>query len=172
MSHYVCHALNETLQCSTCCVRLPMPLAMPIRFNSCSVRPVIFYLSPEWPPLRGLIFRRSRVRDSPAPASLVICIPHLHRVIRGAQGVLSFIGWGVTVSQLDLPSLTPLSVSVFGRLQLGASHWATSVVLLQVVDNLPPILWYYRFSTKRLLAMEDFTCTFKSMSGKFKCRRL
>ena len=30
-------------------------------------------------------------------------------------------------SQLDLPSLTPLSVAGCGRLQLGGQHWATSV---------------------------------------------
>ena len=35
-------------------------------------------------------------------------------------------GGGVT-SQLDLPSLTPLSVASCGRLQLGVIHWATSV---------------------------------------------
>ena len=34
---------------------------------------------------------------------------------------------GVTASQLDLPSLTPLSVARCGRLQLGAPHWATTV---------------------------------------------
>ena len=34
--------------------------------------------------------------------------------------------WGAT-SQLDLPSLTPLSVAGCGSLQPGAPHWATSV---------------------------------------------
>ena len=29
---------------------------------------------------------------------------------------------------IDLPSLTPLSVAGFGRLQLGVRHWATSVI--------------------------------------------
>ena len=53
---------------------------------------------------------------------------------RGAQGVL-LMRVGVTVSQLDLPSLMPLSVAACGRLQLGVAHWATSVALLQVVDN-------------------------------------
>ena len=53
----------------------------------------------------------------------------------GAHGVLPCKGWGVTVSQLDLPSLTPLSGAGCGRLQLEASHWATWVTLLQVVDN-------------------------------------
>ena len=41
----------------------------------------------------------------------------------------------VPTSQLDLPSLTLLSVAGCGRLQLGVPHWATSVALLQVVDN-------------------------------------
>ena len=54
---------------------------------------------------------------------------------RGAQGVLPYEGRGVTVSQLDLPSLTPLSVAGCGRLQLEAAHWPIWVTLLQVVDN-------------------------------------
>ena len=54
---------------------------------------------------------------------------------RGAQGVLPCEGRVVTASQLDLPSLTPLSVAGCGRLQLEAAHWATWVTLLQVVDN-------------------------------------
>ena len=40
-------------------------------------------------------------------------------------------------SQLDLPSLMPLSVAGCGRLQLEAAHWATWVTLLQVVYNRP-----------------------------------
>ena len=40
----------------------------------------------------------------------------------------------LTVSQLDVPSLTPLSVAVCGLLQLGVAHRATSVALLQVVN--------------------------------------
>ena len=51
---------------------------------------------------------------------------------QGAQGVLPMRAGGAT-SQLDLPSLTPLSVAGCGRLQLGVPHWATSVIL-QVVD--------------------------------------
>ena len=35
---------------------------------------------------------------------------------------------GGATSQLDLPSLTPLSVAGCGWLQLGALHWATSVI--------------------------------------------
>ena len=48
----------------------------------------------------------------------------------GAYGVLLIQMVGVTASQLDLPSLTPLSVAGCGRLQLGVAHWATSVALL------------------------------------------
>ena len=48
----------------------------------------------------------------------------------GAQGVFPCEGWEVTASRLDLPSLTTLSVAGYGRLQLGAAHWATSVTLL------------------------------------------
>ena len=59
----------------------------------------------------------------------------------GAQEVLPCKGWGVTASKLDLPSLTPLSVAGCGRLQLEAAHWATWVILLQVVDN-----WPHKFS--------------------------
>ena len=53
------------------------------------------------------------------------------------KGVLPCEGWGVTDSQLDLPSLAPLSVAECGGLQLGVAYWATSVTLLQVVDNWP-----------------------------------
>ena len=71
----------------------------------------------------------------------------------GTRGVLPTRVGGAT-SQLDLPSLTPLSVAGCGRLQLGVPHRATSVALLQVVDNWPDsiLLW-------GLLAIEDFTFT-------------
>ena len=36
-------------------------------------------------------------------------------------------GVGEAPSQLDLPSLMPLSVACCDRLQLGVPHWATSV---------------------------------------------
>ena len=77
---------------------------------------------PLWPHRQsvGLAFPMSRVRVPEAAASLVICGPHLHRAIRGPQGVLNRVGGGVTASQLDLPFLTPLSFAGYGRLQLGA----------------------------------------------------
>ena len=60
----------------------------------------------------------------------------IYSVYEGAQGVLPMMARGVT-SQLDLQSLTPLSVAGCGRLQLGVAHQATSVALLQLVDNWP-----------------------------------
>ena len=68
---------------------------------------------PEWPHRQcvGVAFRWSRVRVPVAAASLVICGPHLHRALRGAQWVLPWVVWGVTASQLDPPSLTSLSVA-------------------------------------------------------------
>ena len=65
-------------------------------------------------------YPRARVRVQVVVASLAICSQRLHRAIRGAQGVLPCVGWGVTASQLDLPTLTPLSVAGCGRLQLKA----------------------------------------------------
>ena len=62
-----------------------------------------------------------------AATSLAISRPRLHRVIRGAQGVLPMRVGGAT-SQLYLQSLTPLSVAGCGPLQLGVPYWATSVI--------------------------------------------
>ena len=78
---------------------------------------------------------------------------------RGTQGVLPMRVVGVgTTSQLDPPSLTPLSVAGFVRLQLGVTNWAASVTSLQLVDNWPPPTFCgSRFSTGRLLAIEDVT---------------
>ena len=63
---------------------------------------------------------------------------------------------GGATSQLDLPSLTPLSVAGCGRLQLGVPHWATSVDYCKwlIID---PTFCGRRFSTGRLLAIEVFT---------------
>ena len=54
-------------------------------------------------------------------------------VLRGSCPVKG----GVADSQLDLPSLTLLSIAGCGRLQLRVAYWATSVALLQVADNWP-----------------------------------
>ena len=68
--------------------------------------------------LIGLAYPRTRVRASVAAPSLTICSPHLHCAICRAQRVL-LMRVGGSTSQLDLPSLTPLSVAGCGRLQLG-----------------------------------------------------
>ena len=65
----------------------------------------------------GLAYPRTSFRASLATESLVICLPHLHRAIRGAQGVLLMRVGGATI-QLDISSPTPLSVAGFGLLQL------------------------------------------------------
>ena len=55
-------------------------------------------------------------------------VAELHRFIlcTSRSGGTAHEGGGAT-SQLDLPSLTPLSVAGCGRLLLGVPHWATSV---------------------------------------------
>ena len=75
----------------------------------------------------GLAYPWKRVRAPVAAASLEICWPRLHRAVRGAHGVLQTHDGGGATSQLNLPSLTPLSVADCGRLQLGVPYWATSV---------------------------------------------
>ena len=61
---------------------------------------------------------------------------------------------GVTSSQLDLPSLTPLFAAC-GRLQLWVSHFTTSVTLLQVAV-IDPTNNGRRFSSWEHLAIEDY----------------
>ena len=70
--------------------------------------------------------------------------PDLYYLL-GAQGVLPMRMGGAT-SQLDLPSLTPLSEPGCGRLQLGVLHWATRVDYwnLLIID---PTFCDCRFST-------------------------
>ena len=74
---------------------------------------------------------------------------------RGTQGVLPMRVWSAT-SQLDLPSVAPLSAVGCGRLQLGVPNWATSVDYCKqlIID---PTFCGSRFSTRRLLPLEDFT---------------
>ena len=64
---------------------------------------------------------------------------------------------GGKTSQLDLLSLTPLSVAGCGRLQL-VPHWATSIDYCTklIID---PTFCGCGFSTERLLAIEEFTFT-------------
>ena len=77
------------------------------------------------------VFQRTRID----PAYYTLNLQGAFACAGGAQGSLPYKWWGVTASQWDLLSLTLLFVTGCGRLQLGAAHWATSVLLLQVVDN-------------------------------------
>ena len=74
---------------------------------------------------------------------------------------------GGATSQLDLSSLTPLSIAGCGRLQLGVPHWATSVYYCKylIID---PTFFGSRFSTGRLMAIEDFTFYF---TGRTKLKK-
>ena len=87
----------------------------------------------------------------------------LHRFILCTRrsGVLP-MRVGVATSRLDLESLTLLSVAGCGRLQLGVSHWATSVDYCKLL-LIDPTLCGSRFCTGRLLAIEDFSflCTIR-----------
>ena len=73
----------------------------------------------------------------------------------GSQEALLCRGYKVTVSQLDLTSLTPLYIAGCGRLQLGVAHCATSVSvnypLLQVYLIIDPTNNGSRFSSVGLL---------------------
>ena len=59
----------------------------------------------------------------------ILAVAELHRFIlctRHPGGTAMWVG-GAT-SQLNLPSLMPLSIAGCGQLQLGVPHWATSVI--------------------------------------------
>ena len=67
------------------------------------------------------------VRWSGSAVSLVICSPARIAVCNTWSSLgTALCRVGGATSQLDLPSLTPLSVAGCGWLQLGAPHWATS----------------------------------------------
>lgn len=60
-----------------------------------------------------------------------ICGPHLNYA-SGAQRALPRKGWGATASQVDppldrrhCPLMTPLSVDIWCRMQLGVENWVT-----------------------------------------------
>ena len=103
------------------------------------------FLYPEWPrTCTSMVWHfegRTFAANSVQQVLWFAAQPALQCAIRGAQGVLPCVGWGGATSQLDLPSLTPLSVAGCGWLQLGAPHLDTSVNLLRVVDNWTHIQW-------------------------------
>ena len=88
---------------------------------------------------------------------------------RGAQGVLLIWVVGAT-SQLDLPSLMPLSVAGLGRMQLGVSHWST------LVDCCKTLIIDPTFCGSRFSHEEDpghrrlyLYCTFKRINKAVQC---
>ena len=97
------------------------------------------------------------------------CVPvvlvalRLHRFILCTRhsGVQPKMVGGAT-SQLDLSSLTPLSVAGCGRLQLEVPHCATSVDYCKQLI-IGPTFCGSRFSTGKLLSIEDFTFIFKRL---------
>ena len=98
------------------------------------VTPGMLIITNQWYTLSGrtgsalAVFRRSHVRGSLSAASLVICSPARIAVCNTwSSGGTALCRVGGVTSQLDLPSLTPVSVAGCGWLQLGAPHWATSV---------------------------------------------
>ena len=73
--------------------------------------------------------------------------------------------------QLDPPSLTPLSVASCGRLHLGVPNWVTSVDYCKQLI-IGSKLCGSRFSTGRLLAIEDFTSYFYKNFRHTSCQKM
>ena len=121
-------------------------------------------LYPEWPHRQciGLTFRRLHVSGSLTAASLVICSPHCTVQYVELSGYCPLQGGGCdqsigSTSCSDHNQLRKMAGC--GRLQLGAPHWATSVNYCEKL-LIEPTFCGSRFSTGRLLAIEDFTFTF------------
>ena len=79
----------------------------------------------------------------------------IYTMHEGAQGVLP-MRVGSATSQLDLLSLTSLSVGGCGQLQLGVPSWAASVDYCEKLIT-DPSFCDRIFPTGRLLAMEDIS---------------
>ena len=107
----------------------------------CPMCPVLW---PEWPHRLRWLPRMLKLQDQ-FPVELRL---HRFMLCTRRSGSTAHEGGGATcLYQFDLPSLTPLSVASCGRLQLGVPHWAA--IDLTFCGS--------RFSTGRLLAIEDFT---------------
>ena len=81
---------------------------------------------PEWQHRQGGCLACCRLQVCKIESRLWLSCTDLYYA-RGAQGVLPMRVGGRATCQLELPSLTPLSVAGCGRLQLGVPHWDTSV---------------------------------------------
>ena len=80
---------------------------------------------PEWPHRQGGCLACWRLQGCKIESRLRLSCTDLYKAL-GAQVVLPMRVGGAT-SQLDIPSLTTLSVPGCGRLQLGVPHWAAPV---------------------------------------------
>ena len=119
---------------------------------------------PEWPHSQCGCLACWRLQGCKIESRLWLSCTDLYHA-RGAQGVLPMKVGGAT-SQSDLPSLTPLSVADCGGLKLGVPHRATSVEYSKelIID---PTFCGSRFSSGRLLAIEDFTFLMSQLSKCF-----
>ena len=113
-------------------------------------------LYPECPQRQCVVLAQpwTRVLAQVAAASLAICSPRLYRaILRDQEGTAH--DCGSATSQLDLPSLTSLSVAGCGPRQLGVPHLAASVDYCKQLIFVPTFCGN-RFPTAgRLLAVED-----------------
>ena len=124
--------------------------------NSLYAIPWVAAQAVRWPGIR-----RSHVRISVSAVSFVICSKHWTMQYVELRGTALCRVRGAT-SQLDLPSLTPLSIAGCGLLQLRATYWVTSVNYCKQLI-IEATFCGSRFSTGRLLAIEDhlfFTAIF------------
>ena len=74
-----------------------------------------------------------RAPGSKPLTTLLICSSHLH--VQVALRVYCPVKSGGNLQSIGSVVSDAIVRSCFGRLQLGVPHWATSVALLQVVDD-------------------------------------
>ena len=123
-----CRCLGHVLVCHICMAHVGVLVMSSCtiyvwrisQFGSC---PCVPYH--EWPHRQGGCLASWRLQGCKIESRLSLSCADLY-CSRGAQGVLP-MRVGGAMRQLDLPPQTPLPVAGCGRLQLGVSHWATSV---------------------------------------------
>ena len=116
--HTLLYAILYCMRYFTVCHTLQFALTRIV-----SMRPLKLYL--EWPHRQGGCLACWRLQGCKIEFPLWLSCDDLYYA-RGAQGVRPIRVGGMT-NQLDLLSLTPLSVAGCGRLQLGVPHWVTSL---------------------------------------------
>ena len=99
--------------------------------ENCGIKGLTFIdiTYPEWPHRQciGLAFR-SRTFAADSVQQVMWFAARIAVCNTWSSGGIALCRVGGATSQLDLPSLTPLSIAGCGWLQLGAPHWATSVI--------------------------------------------